>query len=237
MAHAWFRFYNSAVDDPKVQRLPLHLFKFWVNLLCIASQREGKLPDLIDLSFSLRINEKQAQYSLKELLSRGLIDQLDGYLSPHNWNVRQYISDVSTERVKRFRKRHETVSVTPPDTDSEQTQKADTETKEDTPRKRVVASLPSWVPEDAWKGFVEMRGRIRAPLTDRAKTLAIANLEKLRLDGNDPELVLNQSVEKSWRGLFPITPAKANGNGSTKPRSVYEMPIIDSALITLEEKP
>jgi len=30
----WFRFYAESVNDPKVQRLPAHLFKTWVNILC-----------------------------------------------------------------------------------------------------------------------------------------------------------------------------------------------------------
>jgi len=34
----WFRFYNDALDNPKVQLLPSDLFKTWVNLLCIASR-------------------------------------------------------------------------------------------------------------------------------------------------------------------------------------------------------
>ena len=34
----WFRFYHDAIDDPKVQRLPGDVFKFWVNLLCLASR-------------------------------------------------------------------------------------------------------------------------------------------------------------------------------------------------------
>ncbi len=65
------------------------------------------------------------------------------------------------------------------------------------------ASLPSWVPEEPWISFVEMRVKIRAPLTDKAKTLALAELSALRDQGHDPRAVLEQSVMRSWRGLFP----------------------------------
>ena len=40
----WFRFYNEALDDPKVQKLPPALFKSWVNLLCLTARHDGTLP-------------------------------------------------------------------------------------------------------------------------------------------------------------------------------------------------
>lgn len=72
-------------------------------------------------------------------------------------------------------------------------------------------ALPAWVPGDAWESFVETRVKIRAPMTDRAKTLAVAELGKLRDQGHDPRAVLEQSVLRGWRGLFaPKTEPSAN---------------------------
>lgn len=127
----WFRFYDEALNDPKVQRLPAELFKFWVNILCIASRGDGRLPCLEDMAFALRTDEKTTSAHLDALHASGLIDLLDGDVAvPHNWDGRQFKSDVSTERVKRhrFRKRNvsSTVSETPPDT--EQRQKTEAET-------------------------------------------------------------------------------------------------------------
>jgi hypothetical protein len=75
----------------------------------------------------------------------------------------------------------------------------------------AVAAVPDWLPGDAWQSFAEMRAKIRAPLTDKAKTLALAELGKLRDQGHDPRAVLEQSVMNGWRGLFPLKagPAKA----------------------------
>lgn len=67
---------------------------------------------------------------------------------------------------------------------------------------------PDWLPREAWTAFVEMRKKIRAPLTDNAVDLSIRELEKLKALGCDPEAVLNQSVMNSWRGLFEIKGAK-----------------------------
>lgn len=127
----WFRYYDGALDDPKVQSLPADMFKMWVNLLCIASRHDGKLP-VSDLPFMLRTDEKRVAVALKELTSRGLIDDDGNGPEPHNWSGRQHKSDVSNERVKRHRERSRngdgnvtaTVTVTPPDTDT------DTDTEE-----------------------------------------------------------------------------------------------------------
>ena len=72
-----------------------------------------------------------------------------------------------------------------------------------TPSKGVF-EVPSWVPVETWNGFVEMRRKIRAPLTEHAKELAVKKLEKLKGEGHEPGAVLDQSTLAGWRGLFPI---------------------------------
>lgn len=120
----WFRYYNEALDDPKVQKLDGETFKGWINLLCLASRRGGKLPAMADIAFALRMTEDGALTLVERLLNGGLIDRssggVDGYTyAPHAWDKRQYKSDTSSERVKRYRKRSKTVTETPPDTDTE----------------------------------------------------------------------------------------------------------------------
>jgi hypothetical protein len=92
------------LDDPKVQRLEPVLFKAWVNILCIASRNDGALPALEDLAFSLRVSVKEAGSTVDRLCEAGLLDRGDP-IKPHNWDERQFRSDTSTDRVKRFRQR------------------------------------------------------------------------------------------------------------------------------------
>jgi hypothetical protein len=100
----WFRFYTEALDDPKVQRLPDHLFKTWVNLLCVAAGNDGKIPSIEDVAFKLRISCHEAETRLSDLVMAGLIDIMpDNSREPHNWPKRQFKSDVSTERVRKHR--------------------------------------------------------------------------------------------------------------------------------------
>lgn len=99
----WFRFYDEAINDPKIIRLSDALYRTWSGLLCIASKCGGTLPAIDDIALMLRMKPTKVSKALLELIDHGLLDDVGGKLAPHNWNGRQFKSDVSTERVKRFR--------------------------------------------------------------------------------------------------------------------------------------
>lgn len=124
---AWWRAHDEAVDDPKLQKLPADLFRAWFNLLCLASRNDGKLPSIADVAFGLRKSEKESQRAIDLLVKATLLDVSETGIEPHNWSGRQYKSDVSTNRVRSFRKRKkerspkrdETVSRNAPETETE----------------------------------------------------------------------------------------------------------------------
>jgi len=102
----WFRFYDEALDDPKVQRLSPHLFRVWINLLCLASKADGVLPCTADIAFRLRMSETDARSALDDLILAELLDVCpDGKLRPHNWSGRQCASDTSKERTRKWREK------------------------------------------------------------------------------------------------------------------------------------
>jgi len=124
----WFRFWNEALDDPKVQQLDGDLFKSWVNLLCLCSKQEGLPRSVSDIAFALRMTTDGCQTVLQRLSSVGLLDKVSGgvdgmHYAIHGWGKRQFKSDSSTDRVKRFRERYSndsgTVVETAPDTDTD----------------------------------------------------------------------------------------------------------------------
>lgn len=71
-------------------------------------------------------------------------------------------------------------------------------------------ALPSHIPSEPWADFVAMRQRMRKPMTDRAKQLAVAELDKLADQGWPPGDVLNNSIMNSYQGLVP---PKGRNNG------------------------
>lgn len=138
----WFRFYDEALKDRKVQRLSPHLFKAWVNLLCLASKEGGKIPCDDDVAYELNLSVQDAAQQVQDLILAGLIDiDMRGQRFPHNWAERQYISDTSAARVRKHRENNKkkecnvtrntnvTKKVTPPESESESESEADAESK------------------------------------------------------------------------------------------------------------
>jgi hypothetical protein len=173
----WFRVYDDLVDDPKVQRLPGEMVKALLNLWCLASQHNGALPAVEDIAFKLRMKPEKVAALIAGLKNVGLIDGDGEDLRPHNWNARQFKSDVSNERVKRHRKRKcnvtDTVTETPPDTE------ADTETEQIKGRTRASALASDW-PNDAFDLFWQ-----RYP-NKVGKPTAAAKFETARRSGKTP---------------------------------------------------
>ena len=126
----WFRFYDDAVNDPKIIKLSDDIFRAWVNLLCVASKNDGALPATDDIAIILRVKVARAAAIITELVSCGLLYTTETGYATHNWNGRQYKSDVSTERVKRFRNGKRNVSETPPDTEADTEQKIATRARD-----------------------------------------------------------------------------------------------------------
>lgn len=123
----WFRFYSEVLHDPKVQRLPIAVRWRWVEVLCLANEGKprGRLPSMTDIAFGLHISHPKAATLVAELREKGLLDEKDGHLTPHNWNERQFASDDVAARVRKHRQgvpRNVTnpLHETPPEADTEQ---------------------------------------------------------------------------------------------------------------------
>lgn len=161
MSGRWWRAYDEAVDDPKLIMLSDRAHRTWFNLMCIASANGGTLPDTKVVAIKLRMPVQRAAAILTELAAAGLFDRReDGKFEPHNWKGRQFQSDVSTERVKRFRERERNVSVTPPDTENRK-QITETEKKET----RASALADGWPPdfrEQFWNRYPNKVGKPKA---------------------------------------------------------------------------
>jgi hypothetical protein len=212
----WWRAYDDALHDPKVQRLPPHLFKTWFNLLCVASKYEGVLPKADELAYLLRRRADDVRRDVAALCARCLFDVTADGIVPHNWNTRQYRSDLSTQRVRSHRKRSETVSGnvarnvsgTPPETETE-TETERSSLREDT-RKRATRLADDWMPSED-----DGRYAIEKGLTEAE---AQHEFEKFRnywqsKSGNQATKI---DWSKTWRNWILTTierKGRPNGNG------------------------
>ncbi len=124
----WFRLYSQVMNDPKLLLLPEAMRWHWLVLLCVSSENNGVIPSLEVAALALRMKPTKAGETVARLATAGLLDRVEGgYFQPHNWGARQYKSDVSTERVKRFRNGGRNVSETPPETEDRDRKKDDAE--------------------------------------------------------------------------------------------------------------
>lgn len=65
-------------------------------------------------------------------------------------------------------------------------------------------AVPDWIPQEEWQSFEEMRRKIRKPMTDKARSLIVTSLHKLRSLGHSPKLVLEQSIRNSWQDVYEL---------------------------------
>jgi hypothetical protein len=77
--------------------------------------------------------------------------------------------------------------------------------------------LPDWLPADAWGDWHAYRNG-RKGWTHKARELSLRKLTELWALGHDPRVVIEQSIERGWTGLFPVHEDRARaGPVSAKP--------------------
>jgi hypothetical protein len=76
------------------------------------------------------------------------------------------------------------------------------------------ARVPAWLDPVLWEDFKNHRKSTKARLTAKAEELALRTLAGLREKGHDPRAVIEQSIERGWKGLFPVQ-EQSNGHDSS----------------------
>ena len=140
----WFRMYAEFAKDPKVQMLSEAMQRRLVMLFCLECSGELEGLDDDEIAFALHIENETLHETFHVFQKKGFMDENRRII---NWNKRQYKSDNSTDRVKKYRektktkksvtpkKRYSNKSVTPPDTDT------DTDTEEEKEDSSIAFSL------------------------------------------------------------------------------------------------
>lgn len=69
-------------------------------------------------------------------------------------------------------------------------------------------SLPEWVPVEEWEAYLAMRKQMgkKHQATEYAKKLLVKRLDEFRTQGMDVKKILEQSIMRSWVGVFPVQP-------------------------------
>lgn len=66
--------------------------------------------------------------------------------------------------------------------------------------------IPVWLPIEEWEAFIDMRKKMgsKHKATEYAQQLLIKRLDGFRNQGMDVKGIIEQSIMRSWTGLFPV---------------------------------
>jgi hypothetical protein len=103
----WIKLYIEILDDPKMARLPNHLWRRLVELFLLAGRQgdDGALPPVEETAWSLRLSEDKLLEDLQRLAEVGVVQKsTSGIWSVTHFKERQ--GSESLERVRRYRQRY-----------------------------------------------------------------------------------------------------------------------------------
>lgn len=179
-AHDWFRAYRNMVHKAKTRNLPPVLFKHWFFLLGCTDD-DGRLPgDLGETKNDMRMSRERLLAILDELVKRRFFDITEHGWVAHNWDKHQYKSDHSSNRVQTFRERQRNVTVTPPETETEQRQSSDPPDQQVDPSDRESPPLSAASCQDTFLSTTKKNEQVAA-LVDMA--IRVEGIPSDRVDG------------------------------------------------------
>lgn len=213
MSHQWLRLWHDLPNDPKwiviakKSEQPISLvISVYLHMLINASKskKRGTLEHWCDDDVAAALHvEPNAIERIRTHMNGKVL--LGAYLT--GWEARQpRREDGSAERAKAWRENNKE------NTERNRTQPNATERPDkDTDKEKRVAKatlpptpLPDWLPVSEWGAFKEMRKGLRSPMTEKAEQLAIGQLDKLRHEGHDPKLVIEQSILRNWKSFYQL---------------------------------
>ena len=187
------------------------------------------------LATIFRRKESTVQLALQTFENFGMVELVDGVITIPNWEKHQNIDGMekireqNRLRVAKHREKQknllecnvtENVTVTERnaiDKDKEKDKEEDKEKEKDKKKSGSAAYekiLSEFVLEDevkeAIREFIKMRKLIKAPMTEKALCLMTNKLRQMSLDPKTQVAILNQSIENSWKGIFPLRETNKN---------------------------
>jgi len=227
----WFRMYHEMIDDPKVGTLNDSEFRTWVELLCLACAygnhgSTGLTED--EISWKLRRNVSE---TFLKLFRNGLVTVEDDIKCEKavkivNWDKRQFSSDCSSDRVRKYRKNNNknygnvsetflkrrcngdvTAQDTDTDTDIKKEEKKDIgliEKKTPTLSPIKAYEYPDWLNRSLWSDFCRMRSRIKKPITTERTINGLLSKLKEHVDkGYTQDEIIQAAIDHCWQSFFP----------------------------------
>lgn len=221
---SYVKLYYSMLDWEWYTDVPTKVV--FLHLLLSANYKDKKWKDITihrgevvtsyeQLAKESGVTYQQARNAVKKLKSTGEITQYTTHryslIHIENFDMYQRIkTELKTDRQQGENEKSNSDLTTPKELKKEDIIKEVEIIKEKNIKKESF-SIPPEIAE-AFAGFVEMRQKIKRPMTDRAKKMALNKLQELAPnDYLTQTRILDQSTLHCWQGLFPLVENKSAG--------------------------
>ena len=202
--------YSEFASDPKVQSMPENMQRRLVMLFCFRSNNTLETLHETELAHALNVTIEALHETKKCFINKKFITE---NWQIRNWSKRQYVSDSSTERVRKHRMKQkgnvtETLlkqDVTPSDTDSDTeknilsylNEKAETSYKHTSRKSRdlIGARIKEGFSIDDFKTVIDKKVSSWKKNPDMCKYLRPETLFGTKFEG-----YLNEPIQGDWRG-------------------------------------
>ena len=150
MANPWFRLYSEFAHDPKIQMLSEAMQRRYVMLLCLKCSETLETLHETEIAFQLRLSEAELIETKQLFISKNFIDKQWNLL---NWDKRQFVSDSSTMRVRKYRDKKKQPSNVDETLQKQPSNAIDTDTDTDKKQnsKRGSRLANDWVLPNEWE--------------------------------------------------------------------------------------
>jgi hypothetical protein len=201
-----FQFYpGDWRRDTQVQMARMETRGVWFEMLCCMwdAPERGKLTGgKLEIARLLGCDVEVLQRALNEIEKLKIADVTNGNNEVTIINRRMKREQKQRESTRLRVKRHRSnktsnAKVTPPSSSSSSSSPSRINKLED------LKSKYPWLNLELWKEFRKYRTRIKAPLTNHAEMLCLADLTKIVEDGFDQDESINQTLKSGkWKSFY-----------------------------------
>ena len=216
----WFRLYNDIVDNHKIRMLAFEdRWHFIAIMACHSAGLSSTDNEFFERSLAVKLGVQ-----LRELdeIKRRLIEVnlIDVNWTPMGWDDRQFLSDDSQARVKKYRekqrlskgvtdvKRDCNVTVTVQETDTETETETESEQKQNKSivnqeRKIILARVAALgIDQELWDEYIKTRKRLKATNTPRGLRTLLGRIEKFASQGRDATAMIEEANAQGWKTVY-----------------------------------
>lgn len=110
----WLRLYTEVTRDRKLRRLPVSYRWIWITILCMAKESpdpgklllsEGVPVEIEDIADEAAVDMEEVKKAIDIFINQKMVHKEDGILVITNWGKRQFESDNSTQRWRKWYER------------------------------------------------------------------------------------------------------------------------------------